>query len=169
MGILGSETPGLVQPNSLSTAASGCGDSAFVCVWHNRVSVVDCGDAVADWLSSVIHVDNVRLVRHEWSDIASGLFLLHLYLVNIVMPSVLWCCWLGDRKSIQPVKMLEGDEVLAWFSVWSEVQMTCIWFGWYHCHPVIFASEKSKMVYPSDTGSSESSLTIWQRAFKRLY
>jgi len=27
--------------------------------------------------------------------------------------------------------------VLAWLSVWSEVQMICIWSGWCHCHPII--------------------------------
>ena len=30
-----------------------------------------------------------------------------------------------------------SDEVLAWLSVWSEVQMICIWSSWWHCHPVI--------------------------------
>jgi len=40
-------------------------------------------------------------------------------------PSVLWRCWLGGRKGIRPVKKLSG-EVLAWLSVWSEVQ-TCMW------------------------------------------
>ena len=29
------------------------------------------------------------------------------------------------------------DGVLAWLSVWSEVQMICIWFSWCHCHPVV--------------------------------
>jgi len=37
------------------------------------------------------------------------------------MPSVLGHCWLGVRKSIRPVKT--SDEVLAWSSVWSEMQM----------------------------------------------
>ena len=41
-----------------------------------------------------------------------------------IVPSVLWRCWLGGRKGIRPVKKLSG-EVLAWLSVWSEVQ-TCI-------------------------------------------
>ena len=45
---------------------------------------------------------------------------------------VLWCCWLGGRKGIRPLKNLSGG-VLAWLSVWSEVQ-TCIWPSWYHCH-----------------------------------
>jgi len=30
-----------------------------------------------------------------------------------------------------------SDEVLAWLSVWSEVQMICIWSSWCQCHPII--------------------------------
>ena len=42
------------------------------------------------------------------------------------LPSVLWCCWLGGRKGIRPIIKLSGG-VLAWLSVWSEVQvLTCI-------------------------------------------
>jgi len=46
-----------------------------------------------------------------------------IFLCNSVknqLPSVLWCCWLGGRKDIQPAKKLSGG-VLAWLSVWSEV------------------------------------------------
>jgi len=35
------------------------------------------------------------------------------------LPSVLWRCWLGGRKGIQPVKKLSGG-LLVWLSVWSE-------------------------------------------------
>jgi len=41
------------------------------------------------------------------------------------LPPVLWRCWLGRRKGVQPVKKLSHG-VLAWLSVLSEVQ-TCIW------------------------------------------
>jgi len=34
--------------------------------------------------------------------------------------------WLGVRQSIRPAKKL-SDVVLAWLSVWSEVQMISIW------------------------------------------
>jgi len=43
---------------------------------------------------------------------------------------VLWHCWFGVSKSIQPVKM--SDDVLAWLSVWRKVQMICIWSSWCH-------------------------------------
>ena len=65
----------------------------------------------------------------------------------VLWPSVLWRCWLGDRKGIRPVKTEWW--VLAWLSVWSEVQ-TCIWPSWWHCHSLslTLASVKSRLVVP---------------------
>ena len=59
---------------------------------------------------------------------------------------MLWRCWLGGRKGIRPVKKLSG-EVLAWLSVWSEVQ-TCISPSWCHCHSLSLAPVKSRLVLP---------------------
>jgi len=61
------------------------------------------------------------------------------------MPSVLWHCWLGSRKGIRPVKKNGG--VLAWLSVWSEMQ-TCVWPSWCYCHSLSLASVKSRLVLP---------------------
>jgi len=58
----------------------------------------------------------------------------------------LWYCWLGGRKGIRTVKKLSG-EVLAWLSVWSEMQ-TCIWPSGCHCHSLSLASVKSRLVLP---------------------
>jgi len=44
------------------------------------------------------------------------------------------------------VSALSGG-VLAWLSVWSEVQ-TCIWPSWCHCHSLSLASVKSRLVLP---------------------
>ena len=52
----------------------------------------------------------------------------------------------GGRKGIRPVKKL-SSVVLAWLSVWSEVQ-TCIWPCWCHCHSLSLASVKSRLVLP---------------------
>ena len=44
-----------------------------------------------------------------------------------------------------------SDEVLVWLSVWSEVQIVCVWSGWCHCHPKTpsyLASNKSRLVLP---------------------
>jgi len=61
------------------------------------------------------------------------------------LPSVLWRCWLGDRKGIWPVKTSGG--VLVWLNLWSNVQ-TCIWSSWCHCHSLSLASVKSRLVLP---------------------
>ena len=53
---------------------------------------------------------------------------------STILPSVLWHCWLGVRKSIRLVKNL-SDEVLVWLSVCSEVQIVCIWSSGCHCIP----------------------------------
>jgi len=67
------------------------------------------------------------------------------------------------RKSIRPVKKL-SDGVLVWLSVWSVVQMICIWSRWCHCHPSPLASVKSRMVYLSGAGLPRLS---WKKAIKR--
>jgi len=47
-----------------------------------------------------------------------------------MMPSVLWCCWLGGRKGIRPVKKLSGGMLACWRGyVWGKVQI-CIWPNW---------------------------------------
>ena len=46
------------------------------------------------------------------------------FVPSVLVPTVLWRCWLGGRKGIRPVK---NWVVMCWrgYSVWSEVQ-TCI-------------------------------------------
>ena len=88
------------------------------------------------------HVDRLILAVFYWT----------LITCLRLVPSVLWCSWLGGRKSIQPVENLR-DEVLAWLCVWSEVHMTCIWSSWCHCYHVVSPSGKSRMVCPSASGT----------------
>jgi len=63
------------------------------------------------------------------------------------LSSVLWCCWLGVRKGIRPIKNL-SVEVLAWLSVWSEVQMICTWSSWCHWHLIISCFIKTRNGLP---------------------
>ena len=75
---------------------------------------------------------------------------------------MLWRCWLGGRKGTRPVKLSGG--VLAWLSVWSEVQI-CIWTSWCHCHSLFLASVKSSLftfLVPAHPGSPG------KRAVKRV-
>jgi len=59
-------------------------------------------------------------------------FLVMLLYRGNVLPSVLWNCWLGIGKNIRLLKKVT-QWVLAWFSLWSEMQMISIC----HYHPVI--------------------------------
>ena len=52
----------------------------------------------------------------------------------------------GRQEGHPACKKLIGG-VLAWLSVWSEVQ-TCTWPSWCHCHSLSFASVKSRLVLP---------------------
>ena len=52
----------------------------------------------------------------------------------------------GRQEGHPACKKLSGG-VLAWLSVWSEVQ-TCIWPSLCHCHSLSLASVKSRLVLP---------------------
>jgi len=52
----------------------------------------------------------------------------------------------GRQEGHPACKKVSGG-VLAWLSVWSEVQ-TCIWPSWCHCHSLSLASVKSRLVLP---------------------
>ena len=75
-----------------------------------------------------------------------GILYIYFIVCHVFRPSVLWCCWLGGRKGIRFVKNLSGG-VLAWLSVWSEVQ-TCIWPSWCHCYSLSLASVKIQIGLP---------------------
>jgi len=51
------------------------------------------------------------------------------------------------RQEGHPACKKLSSGVLAWSSVWSEVQ-TCIWPSWCHCHSLSVASVKSRLVLP---------------------
>ena len=70
------------------------------------------------------------------------------------MPSVLWHCWLHVRKGNRPIKIWL---MRCWHGRLLERSAnSCIWFSWWHCHchPIMSASAKSRMVYPSGTDTS---------------
>jgi len=52
----------------------------------------------------------------------------------------------GLQEGHPACKKVSGG-VLAWLSVWREVQ-TCIWPSWFHCHSLSLASVKSRLVLP---------------------
>ena len=79
------------------------------------------------------------------STLTTTTFMFTVFCTCVCLPSVLWCCWLGGRKGIRPVK---NWVVRCWHGyVWSEVQ-TCICSSWCHCHSLSLASVKSRLVSP---------------------
>ena len=52
---------------------------------------------------------------------------------------------LVGRLEGNPACKKQSGGVLAWLSVWSEVQ-TCIWPSWRHCHSLSLAPVKSRLV-----------------------
>ena len=61
--------------------------------------------------------------------------------MNNSKPQIFHYC-LDGKKGIWPVKTEWSGEVLVWLSVWSKVQMICVWSGWCHRHPIISCSSK---------------------------
>ena len=61
----------------------------------------------------------------------------------------------------------ESDVVLAWLSLWREVQI-CIWPSWYHCHSLSLASVKSRLVLHFWYRLTRVMLDKIRRAIKRL-
>jgi len=56
------------------------------------------------------------------------------------------CLWCFDTVGwMAKSKELSGG-VLAWLSVWSEMQ-TCIWHSWCHCYSLSLVSVKSTLIY----------------------
>jgi len=70
----------------------------------------------------------------------------------------------GWQEGHPACKKLSGG-VLAWLSVWSEVQ-TCTWSSWCHCHSLSLASVKSTLVLPFLVPAHLG--THGKRSFKRV-
>ena len=63
-----------------------------------------------------------------------------------LVPSVLWRCWLGDRKGIRPVKKTEwwGAGVVICLERGADLHMP----SWCHCRSLSLAPVKSRLVLP---------------------
>ena len=73
---------------------------------------------------------------------------IYFYLLEIEQNSAFSALTLlVGRQEGHPACKKLSSEVLAWLSVWSEVQ-TCIWPSWCHCHSLSLASVKSRLVLP---------------------
>ena len=103
-------------------------------------------------------VDNDVMIARVGYSIFSDLWMTNMDLFTYydrtlvtLVPSVLWRCWLGVRKSIWPIKIWV---MRCWHGYLLEqsanslhmVQLIC-------CYLVISASAKARMVYPFNTNS----------------
>ena len=61
----------------------------------------------------------------------------HCTAIVLIIPSVLWHCWSGIRKSVRPVK---NGVMRCWCGHLSGVHIVCIWSSWCHCHPETLSS-----------------------------
>ena len=87
------------------------------------------------------------LVNREWWFFPDAMFLF-IFVLYVVFPSCFSALTLlvGRQEGHPACEKLSGG-VLAWLSVWSEMQ-TCIWPSWCHCHSLSLASVKSILVLP---------------------
>ena len=112
--------------------------------WIRKIKATECVMAHFSELTKTtpMQIPSCVILLSRWFIF---MFLMQLMFWFIWLPSLLWRCWLGGRKGIRPVK--NSGAVLAWLSVWSEVQ-TCIslWPSWCHCHSLSLASVKSRLV-----------------------
>jgi len=70
------------------------------------------------------------------------------HIMRNILPSVLWCCWLGSRKGIQPVKNWVGRYLRGYLS-----GLRCKWFAYGPADATATSSSlaavKSGMIYLS--------------------
>ena len=91
------------------------------------------------WLKSWSHYSHVSFMRLPHISLIAAYEIAFSALTLLV----------GWQEGYPACKKLSGG-VLAWLSVWSEVQ-TRIWSSWCHCHSLSLASVKSRLVYLSGT------------------
>jgi len=98
------------------------------------------------------------VVSHSWrtSIDVIKLFDILWWFYELTLPSVLWCCWLGSRKSIQPVKNEWWDAGMIICLEWSANDLHIVQ---QHCQPIISCFFKIK------NGASLPTLS-WKRGHK---
>jgi len=95
---------------------------------------------VRSWVSRLLIYSG--LLQNHFTSVLLVLAKLVLLLLNCYMSVFSALMLLVGRQEEHPASKTLSGEVLAWLSVWSEVQMICIWSSWCHCHPIISCSSK---------------------------
>ena len=112
---------------------------------------------VSLWTASLLC--RISLHHYTYSSMAwwTTLLIARLRYIRCDLLNILWCAFsafafsvltllIGRQEGHLACRKLSGG-VLAWLSVWSEVQ-SCIWPIWYHCHSLSLTSVKSRLVLP---------------------
>ena len=117
--------------------------SQLFCYWHLQL----CQCALYQGFIFVCQYFFL-LERHKYNWAHSILFICELVFNCLLVHCAFSALTLlvGRQEGHPACKKLSGG-VLAWLSVWSEVQ-TCIWPSWCHCHSLSLASVKSRLVLP---------------------
>jgi len=93
---------------------------------------------LSESLSSKVCWQSASVLMHKLVHIHSNI------MYNVVSSSVQTACLafsalmplIGHQEEHLACKNL-SDEVPEWISIWSEVQIICIWSSWCHCHLMI--------------------------------
>ena len=111
----------------------------FIWTWHYNTQYF-----YRTWVKILIVY---QLLVFEWQNVLILMF--HNYVLfwyHQFFPFSALTLLVGRQEGHPACKKLSGG-VLAWLSVWSEVQ-TCMWPSWCHCHSQSLASVKSRLVLP---------------------
>ena len=115
--------------------------------WSNWILVLEGSIGSISWLmeSSAACLKTEVFVNERLRTVdVYVLFFLGLFFLSISFSALML---LVGRQEGHPACKKQSGGVLAWLSVWSEVQ-TCIWPSWCHCHSLSLASVKSRLVLP---------------------
>jgi len=81
---------------------------------------------------------NIRTLTAEALSVSAiYVSMLTIYYLLLLFSSFSALTLLVGRQEEHPARKKLSDEVLAWLSVWSVVQMICVWSSWCRCHPII--------------------------------
>ena len=130
-------------PDNAVYLSISCSEVGYLCFWLHLVvySVY--------WMSNWSIVCSCFFAWTRTSDLITEIFGragFSLQFLDFGLPFSALTLLVGRQEGHPACKKLSGG-VLAWLSVWSEVQ-TCIWPSWSHCHSLSLASVKSRLVLP---------------------
>ena len=133
-----------------------------------------------DWLTRSLHCTLTGIVRYlAASRLAKAAQRILGGVVVVVVVVVVFLVVVGDYSAFSALTLLVGRQeghpacrkpsggVLAWLSVWSDVQ-TCVWPSWCYCHSLSLAPVKSRLVFPFLVGLPAHLGSPGQRAVKRV-